>query len=164
MSEGQLWFSDAPSFDAPATDGADYRAYLWPIWTVAASGEVGNEVHLSGKEARQQLENRFHQDFRTVDDALRPAGEVAVGVLTPLLLPPTSVGFGLGRPGRTGTPKASRQSRRPTLSGWLGGRANRGACTAAPRQQVRPARAASLHDAHPRAKSLIWLQSNSSKA
>jgi hypothetical protein len=42
------------------------------------------------------LENRFHRDFRTVDDALRPADEVAVGVLTPLLQQPTGAGFGLG--------------------------------------------------------------------
>ncbi|MGZ4663840.1 MAG: hypothetical protein ACXV5Q_01990 [Frankiaceae bacterium] len=73
MSAKQLWFSDEPSLDVAATDGADYRDYLWPIWTVAASNEVGNEVSLSGKDARQELEN-----------------------LIQLLLPPTGVGFGLG--------------------------------------------------------------------
>jgi hypothetical protein len=96
MNAKQPWFSDEPSLDVAATKSADYRDYLWPIWTVAASNEVGNEVSLSGKEARQQLENRFCQDFRTVDDALRPADEVAVGVLTLLLLQPIGVGFGLG--------------------------------------------------------------------
>lgn len=96
MSAKQLWFSDEPYLDVAATKGADYRDYLWPIWTVAASNEVGNEVSLSGKEARQYLENRFHQDLRTVDDAPSPADEVAIDVLTQLLLPATGVGFGLG--------------------------------------------------------------------
>ena len=102
---------DPHPFDTHISDCIRYRDYLWAIWMVAASNMVRNGVYLSGKEARQQLENRFHQDFRTVDDALRPANGVVAGILTQLLLPPTGAGFGLGVAPGAITPRGARSAR-----------------------------------------------------
>jgi hypothetical protein len=99
-------------FDTHTSDRIRYRDYLRAIWTVAASNVlVADGVHLSEKEARQQLENRFHQDFRTVDDAPRSANEVVAGILTQILLAPVGAGFGFGVAPGTITPRGDRSAR-----------------------------------------------------
>ena len=87
---------DPHPFDTHTSDRVRYHDDLWVIWTVAASNVVGNEVYLSEKGARHQLENRFHQHFRTVDNAVRRASHVVASILTQLLVPQTGTGFGLG--------------------------------------------------------------------
>lgn len=103
---------DPHLFDTHTSDRIRYRDYLRAIWTVAASNVlVADEVHLSEEEARQQLENRFHQDFRTVDDALRTANEVIAGILTQILLAPPGAGFGFGVAPGAITPRGDRSAR-----------------------------------------------------
>jgi hypothetical protein len=96
MGAKQLRFSDESSLDAAATYGSDEL-------TALRRGDLATTVDHFADRSRaridldpQQLENRFHEDFRTVGYALRSASEVVVGILTRLLLPSTGVGFGLG--------------------------------------------------------------------
>lgn len=92
-----LGVDEAIYIEPPTSKAVRYRDYLRAIWTTNAATVVASSgKQLTEKQAREQLESRFHQDFRTYDDAERPANEVVIPILRLILVAPTGPGFGFG--------------------------------------------------------------------
>ena len=72
-----------------------YRDYLVDIWVQRATRQL-RENNLTRDAAILQLNNRFHQDFRTQETANQPANRVLVGILLSILKAPVGSDFGFG--------------------------------------------------------------------
>lgn len=74
---------------------AGYRDYLVDIWVKRATQQL-REGLLDANGALQQLNNRFHQNFRTTDTSERPANRLLCDILSQILQAPAGMGFGFG--------------------------------------------------------------------
>jgi hypothetical protein len=74
---------------------AGYRDYLVDIWVQRATRQLA-ENNLTPDAAIQQLNNRFHQNFRTTDTAEQPANRLLNGILLQILQAPVGNDFGFG--------------------------------------------------------------------
>lgn len=72
-----------------------YRDYLVDIWVKRATKQL-RENNLTVDSAIQQLNNRFHQNFRTTDTANQPANRLLANLLLDILQAPTGTDFGFG--------------------------------------------------------------------
>lgn len=89
----------APEFRFPRleTDLTRYRDYLRDIWPAWATKVVYVQPHqLTPQQALDQLRNRFHQNFFTLDTTLRPANEVLVPIVKEILTAPPGKTWGFG--------------------------------------------------------------------
>lgn len=73
-----------------------YRDYLVDIWVKRATRQLKEGQLLDANGAVQQLNNRFHQDFRTADTAEQPANRVLNDILLRILKAPVGMDFGFG--------------------------------------------------------------------
>lgn len=74
---------------------AGYRDYLVDIWVKRATLQIQGQL-LNADGAVQQLNNRFHQDFRTTDTAGQPANRLLNSILLKILQAPAGMDFGFG--------------------------------------------------------------------
>ena len=72
-----------------------YRDYLVDIWVQRATRQL-RENNLTRDAAIQQLNNRFHQNFRTQETGDQPANRVLVGIVLSILKAPMGSDFGFG--------------------------------------------------------------------
>ena len=72
-----------------------YRDYLVDIWVQRATKQL-RENNLTPDGAIKQLNNRFHQNFRTTDITERSASKVLAEILVGILKAPTGSDFGFG--------------------------------------------------------------------
>ena len=72
-----------------------YRDYLVDIWVQRATQQL-RENNLTKDAAVQQLNNRFHQNFRTTDTAEQSANRLLNSILLQILQAPTGSDFGFG--------------------------------------------------------------------
>jgi hypothetical protein len=100
-----------------------YRDYLLDIWiSLAQRIEYVQGRVLTAAEALEQISNRFHQDFRTVDDTLTAANPIAAAILARVLAAPANqAGFDLPPasipPPGAGTPRGY-LDQLIALTGW----------------------------------------------
>ena len=74
-----------------------YRDYLRAQWTsMITELTSASPKQLTITQAEQQLRNRFHQDFTTVDTTSKPANEVLIPVLVEILTAAPGATFGFG--------------------------------------------------------------------
>jgi hypothetical protein len=73
-----------------------YRDYLVDIWVMRATLQLREGNLLDANGAVLQLNNRFHQNFRTTDTVELPAHRLLNGIFLKLLQAPKGVGFGFG--------------------------------------------------------------------
>ncbi len=74
-----------------------YRDYLLAIWTkYAAKIEYVETRHLTEKQALDQLQTRFHQNFSTYDDRPQNANTILIPIVNAILTAPKGKGFGFG--------------------------------------------------------------------
>lgn len=109
-------FSDTYKFDDfplhIETDLTLYRDYLLAIWTSNAAKIVYvSPKQLTEQQARIQLEGRFHQNFRTLDEKPRSANKVLISILTAILTAPKGKGFGFGVAAAAIAPQGTRAPR-----------------------------------------------------
>ena len=73
-----------------------YRDYLVSVWArlAAMNWYWANQTPLTAAQAREQLQNRFHQDFTTGDTTAVVANELAAAIVRQILTgaPPTGLG------------------------------------------------------------------------
>ncbi|MBX3303346.1 MAG: hypothetical protein KF693_14120 [Nitrospira sp.] len=91
LLQGQ-YFDVFPWLQSPLVG---YRDYLVDIWVKRATRQI-KEQTLDGNGAVQQLNNRFHQNFRTTATAEQPANRLAADLLVRILKAPVGAGFGFG--------------------------------------------------------------------
>jgi hypothetical protein len=72
------------------------RDYLVDIWVKRATRQLKEGQLLDANGAVQQLNNRFHQDFRTGDVGEQPANRVLNAILLRILKAPVGTDFGFG--------------------------------------------------------------------
>ncbi|MCV7401166.1 peptidoglycan-binding protein [Mycobacterium fragae] len=73
-----------------------YRDYLLGVWAdIGKFDPPASPTPLTPEQTRQQLTNRFHQDFTTTDVSGAPANELLIPILERVLTDPTPTGFGL---------------------------------------------------------------------
>ena len=89
-----------------------YRDYLRAIWVdwimkVAYIEPQG----WTKQKARNQLRNRFHQDFLTYDSTPQSANKVLIPILTEILTAPTGTGWGFGLAPAAVEPQGTRTPR-----------------------------------------------------
>ena len=83
-------------FDLPCKDPMiGYRDYLVSVWATLAKQDWywAFQGKLTLNEARDQLTNRFHQDFTTTDTTRSDATELAIVTVTRLLTEPAPTGL-----------------------------------------------------------------------
>lgn len=73
-----------------------YRDYLVDIWVKRATQQLKEGQLLDANGAVQQLNNRFHQNFRTGDVSDQPANQLVNAILLSILTSPTGMDFGFG--------------------------------------------------------------------
>lgn len=74
-----------------------YRDYLLEIWRKKAANQLKGQT-LNETGAVQQLQNRFHQDFRTRGTTSEPVNKLLSEILKKILLAPAGSGFGFALP------------------------------------------------------------------